>query len=129
MGLGLNDYLGIHANALKLREQRSAIVASNLANLDTPNYKARDIDFKTALKQVSGESMTMKIDNPRHINSQQMLSSNLTYRTSETTSLDGNTVDKDVETTEFAKNAMSYQATLNFLNGNIKTIMTALRGE
>jgi flagellar basal-body rod protein FlgB len=129
MALDLNSYFGLHAKALQLREQRSAVIASNLANVDTPNYKAKDLDFKTILKQANGNSIKMSGDNPNHLNAQDSAFATMKFRVTDQISLDGNTVDKDIETTQFAANSVAYQASLTFLTSKIKTVMTALRGE
>ncbi|WP_028389051.1 flagellar basal body rod protein FlgB [Legionella fairfieldensis] len=130
MALNLDNYLGIHAKALMLRDQRTSQLAHNLANLNTPNYKAQDVDFKDALSSAMGTSShQLKTDVPNHINGQESFTSQLKYRTPSQVTLDGNTVDKDLETTEFAHNALSYQASLAFLNNRIKTMMIALKGE
>lgn len=130
MGISLDNYLGIHAKAMMLRDQRSSQLANNLANVNTPHYKARDINFNETLQQTMADSSTkMVADNPGHISGGNDFSTQLKYRTPTYTSLDGNTVDKDVETVEFARNALSYQASLTFLDGKIKSMLTALKGE
>lgn len=130
MAFDLDSYLGIHAKALVLRDQRSSQLAHNLANVSTPNYKARDIDFNEVLAQsMSSSAQQMIVDNPNHIDGQTNFAGQLKYRTPSHVSLDGNTVDKDLEITEFARNAISYQASLTFLDNKIKSMITALRGE
>ncbi|WED43975.1 flagellar basal body rod protein FlgB [Legionella cardiaca] len=130
MALDLDKYLGIHAKALVLRDQRSSQIAMNLANVNTPNYKAQDLDFKDALSQVmTGSSQEMVVDKPNHIVGQSDFDKQLKYRTPSHVTLDGNTVDKNLEATEFARNALSYQASLTFLDGKIKSMITALKGE
>lgn len=130
MAFDLDNYFGVHAKALLLREQRTSQLANNLANVNTPGYKAKDIDFNAALSQaMSTSSQQMVIDKPNHIHGQSAFDSQLKFRTPNHVSLDGNTVDKELETTEFARNAISYQASLTFLDGKIKSMMTALKGE
>lgn len=130
MTFDLDSYLGIHAKALILRDQRTSQLANNLANLDTPNYKARDIDFNEALGQaMSSSSQRLAADAPNHINGQSSFDGQLKYRMPSHTTLDGNTVDKDLETTAFTKNAVDYQASLTFLDNKIKSMMTALKGD
>jgi flagellar basal-body rod protein FlgB len=110
---------GLHGTALALRSQRLALLASNIANAATPNYKARDIDFDKALANASsGQS---NIDDAAR--------GNLGYRVPLETSLDGNTVELSTEQSLFAENAIKYRTTLSFLEGRIGTIMSALRGE
>ncbi|MCE3044006.1 MULTISPECIES: flagellar basal body rod protein FlgB [Legionella] len=126
----LDTYFGTHSKALLLREQRAAQLATNITNADTPNYKAKDLDFKSALENAMGSSpRQMVTDQPAHINASTDFSAQLKFRQPNQISLDGNTVDKDLETTEFAKNALSYQASLSFLSGKIKSMLMALRGE
>ena len=125
----LDSYLALHANALLLREQRSVQLAKNLTNVDTPNYHAKDIDFTSALNKAMATSHPMVTNDPNHINVSTPFSSELKYRQTNQMSLDGNTVDKDLETIEFTKNTISYQASLTFLEQKIRTMMTAIRGE
>ena len=136
MPITIDSALGIHPQALTLRSQRAEVLAANLANADTPNYKARDIDFKSVLGSVqngassTGAALPLAADNAAHI---QPLASQsqaeLLYRNPSQPSVDGNTVDSQVEYTEFARNALQYQASLTFLGGNIKTLLTAIRGD
>ncbi|KKC25294.1 flagellar basal body rod protein FlgB [Sphingomonas sp. SRS2] len=111
---------GVHGKALAIRSQRLAMLASNIANAATPNYKARDIDFQKALSDATANG-GMSVD--------QAAQSNVGYRIPLETSLDGNTVELSTEQNQFAENAIQYRATLSFLEGRIGTIMTALRGE
>lgn len=130
MALNLDSYLGIHAKALVARDHRASQLANNLANVNTPNYKAVDVDFNELLTAtMAGSSQQLQTSSPNHINTNADFSANLKYRVPAHDSLDGNTVDKDVETAEFAKNALNYQASLNFLGSKIKTMMAALKGE
>lgn len=111
---------GLHGTALALRSQRLALLASNIANAATPNYKARDIDFNKALAAA---------ENGKGANVDQAARGALGYRVPLEASLDGNTVELATEQTQFAENAVKYRTTLSFLEGRINTIMTALRGE
>ena len=111
---------GLHGTALALRSQRLALLASNIANAATPNYKARDIDFNKAL-QAAEKGKSTNVD--------QAARGALGYRVPLEASLDGNTVELATEQTQFAENAVKYRTTLSFLEGRINTIMTALRGE
>ena len=130
MTLNLDSYLGIHAKALVARDQRSSQLANNLANLNTPNYKAKDVDFNEILTaNMAGNTQKPTVTSPNHIDTGTDFSSHLKYRVSNHASMDGNTVDKDRETAEFSRNALNYQASLNFLNSKIKSMMVALRGE
>ena len=130
MALNLDSYFGIHAKALIGRDQRSSQLANNIANANTPNYKAQDVDFNDLLAaQMAGSTQQLETTSPNHINSTGDVNANVKYRVTVQTSLEGNTVDKDLETMEFARNSLNYQASLNFLNNKIKTMMLALKGE
>jgi flagellar basal-body rod protein FlgB len=109
---------GVHGDALALRSQRLALLASNIANASTPGYKARDLDFTKALEMAQGGAST---DNAA--------GATIGYRVPLQTSMDGNTVELTTEQAMFAENAVQYRTTLSFLNGRINTLMTALRGE
>lgn len=127
---------GIHEQALQVRTKRAELLASNLANADTPSFKAKDLDFSAALKDASSgmkgsHSSEMKVTNSRHIGGGEMSSTSqyLMYRQSTQPSLDGNTVETHIEKAKFMENAMQQQATLEFINGKISGIRGALRGE
>ena len=107
---------GVHGKALAIRSQRLAMLASNIANAATPNYKARDIDFQKALADADGG-----------MSANQAAQNNVGYRVPLETSLDGNTVELTTEQTQFAENALQYKSTLSFLEGRINTIKQALR--
>ena len=127
----MDNLFGIHATALKLRANRAELLAANIANADTPNYKARDIDFKHALKMAGSNKSDMRTTNVRHITSAgtSKMGAEIMYRTPDQPSLDGNTVDLQTERSAFLENSMMYQASLRFLNGRISGLMTAIRGE
>lgn len=134
MRFDMNNIFGIHQQSMLLRSKRAEILASNLANADTPNFKARDFNFKQTLKDsMQGQtSSQMKRTNPKHISSNMQTSGinmELLYRAPMQPSVDGNTVDAQTEKAEFTTNAVQYQASLQFLSGKIKSIMTAIRGE
>ena len=117
-----NDSLfGVHGAALEVRAQRMGVLASNIANASTPGFKAKDIDFKSALAQV--EQTGDEGDAPTD------LSASTLYRVPLQPSLDGNTVELNTEQTAFAENAVAYQTTLSFLNGRIAEVTRALKGE
>jgi len=121
--------LGSHAQALSIQSRRSSVLASNIVNADTPNYKARDIDFKQVLKSSQGDMLNMTASKSGHIGSSGsgINGSDLKYRTPLHPSLDGNTVDLDQEKAAFTENAMRYQTTLQFLTGRFTGIKNALR--
>ena len=129
--MSFDDVFGIHARALVLRAERAQILADNLANADTPGYKARDINFKQALSQATGDAGKLAVTGPGQIASgdSSLLGADLMYRNPLQPSVDGNTVNTEVEQSEFAKNAMKYEVSLQFINGRIKSLMTAIKGE
>ncbi|MET1255018.1 flagellar basal body rod protein FlgB [Aliikangiella maris] len=132
MSINFEKAFGIHEAALNIREQRAQVLANNLANADTPNFKARDIDFSSALLQAqsSMQSGLVKTSH-KHMDSQIGREiPGLSYRIPfQPDTGDGNSVDAQIEQTKFAENAMQYQATLRFLDGKIKGLMQALKGE
>ena len=112
------DLFGIHGTALALRSQRLSMLASNIANAATPGYKARDIDFSSALEAASsGEDPESAVQSATR------------YRVPVMPSIDGNTVELSTEQALFAENAVQYRATLSFLEGRINTVRRALKGE
>jgi flagellar basal-body rod protein FlgB len=130
MAINLDSYLGIHAKALIARDHRASQLANNLANANTPNYKAMDVDFNEFLTaSMEGGSQKLEVTSPNHMNTNADFSANLKYRVANHMSLDGNTVDKDMETTEFSRNALNYQASLSFLDNKIKSMIMSLKGE
>lgn len=134
MASPLDKSLGLHVQALQVRAERSGLLASNIANADTPGYKSQDIDFRATLKRVSeggvSSSVGMARTNDQHIESEGGAYSNdVMYRTPLSASLDGNTVDPHVEYAEFSENSVRYQASLQFLGGRFKSLSSAIRGE
>ncbi len=127
----MDNLFGIHETALKLRANRAELLAGNIANADTPNYKARDIDFKQTLQLAAAKSSDLVTTNSRHIDSSGNSKSGaeIMYRIPSQPSLDGNTVDLQTERSAFLENSMMYQASLRFLNGKISGLYTAIRGE
>lgn len=120
----------VHEQALAARAQRNEVLASNIANADTPNYKARDIDFGTALKRAQGGQLPMATTRSGHTQAAgtSTFAADVKYRIPTQPTLDGNTVETDVEQAAFAENAVKYQATLRFLNGTISTLRYAIKG-
>jgi flagellar basal-body rod protein FlgB len=132
MALNLDTYLGVHADALKLQSKRMEVLAENLANADTPNYKARDIDFRAAMANAGGVDAPVKLatTNPGHLSTDPTtdVGAALKYRVPLAPSLDGNTVDAQQEQSAFADNTVRYQATLTFLSARFKGLLTAITG-
>jgi flagellar basal-body rod protein FlgB len=136
MPLSLDSYLGVQQDALKVQSKRMEVLAKNLANVDTPNYKAQDIDFKTALAQAGspGAALPLATTTSNQIGNSATsgdidTSGALKYRVPLAPSLDGNTVDAQLEQAAFADNTVRYQATLTFLTGSLKDLMTAITGQ
>lgn len=126
----MDSILGIHEAALLYRAKRMDVIAANLANADTPNYLARDLDFASALGSVAnGGSPRLASTDPRHIQLDPIKQTDaLKYRVPHQPSLDGNTVEADLELSRYAENAVSYEASLMFVNNRIGTLRTALAG-
>jgi flagellar basal-body rod protein FlgB len=133
MPISFDRAFSIHDDAMILRSRRSSILASNIANADTPNYKARDVEFGamfSQLKSESGDTLRLVGTDSRHIQTNTRSSeAALMYRNPLHPSLDGNTVDSHVEQAKFSENAIKYQTSFTFLNSKIQGIMHALRGE
>lgn len=139
MASPLDSYLGIHPQALKLGAQRTQLLATNLANADTPNYKAKDIDFKSALAGQGAANGTLAMTGSaqgmtqaKHIpltGTGTAADPQEKYRTPLASSLDGNTVDAQLEQANFAENNVRYQATLTMLNGKFRSLITAITGQ
>jgi len=133
MSISFESALGIHESALRLRGQRAGVLANNLANIDTPNFKARDLDFKQILNQKVTESnaFNMQSTNDRHIavGSAFGEDSDMLYRTPQQPSIDGNTVEDQIEHAEYMKNALAFQASFQFLNSKFQGLKSAIRGD
>ena len=134
----LDDYLRFNELALSLRSQRQELLASNIANADTPNYKARDIDFSNALQgamarasQPNGQLATTA---PKHIANGPLDGKTLAdgtpvlYRTVTQGAVDGNTVDMETERTQFADNGLRYEAGITMINQQIRNMLSAVQG-
>ncbi len=126
----LNQALGVHEQALQVKSRRLEVLSQNIANADTPNYKARDIDFKAVMSAAQQQDSAMTATRAGHFGAGEALSPDgMRYRTPFNTSFDGNTVEMSVEQAQYGKAAADYQATLNFLENRISGIRKALRGE
>jgi flagellar basal-body rod protein FlgB len=130
----LENALGMHEIALKLRAQRMEVLASNLANADTPNYKAKDIDFQSVLSEYQHGSAPsaggLHTTHARHLGGGEgAMAAQTQYRNPLQPSIDGNTVDPQVEKSKFMENALQYQATLSFIDGKISSLRKAIRGD
>jgi flagellar basal-body rod protein FlgB len=127
-----DNIFGIHEQALLLHGQRIGILAANLANADTPNYKARDIDFAAVLGSTDAQMpLTVSVTHAAHIAplDAELPSGELKYRNPYQASLDGNTVEMPVEQAAFSENNVRYQASLQFINSQIADLRYAIAGQ
>jgi flagellar basal-body rod protein FlgB len=134
----LNDALDFQGQALQLRSERQRLIASNIANADTPGYVARDMDFAKTLQAATGAlpaAAAIATSHAGHIGGGAAgfgggtVASALLYATPAQTNLDRNTVDMDRERASFADNAIKYEATLRFINSNVRTSLSAITGQ
>ena len=134
----LNDALDFQGQALQLRSERQRLIASNIANADTPGYVARDMDFAKTLRAATGTqpaTVALAATTPGHVGAGMpafgggRVGAELLYATPAQTNLDRNTVDMDRERASFADNAIKYEATLRFINSNVRTTMSAITGQ
>jgi len=130
MAINLDNIFGLHTDALVLRGKRAELIASNIANADTPGYKAKGMDFNKLLVQATQkQSMGMSTTNDKHLNMRMELNNNSEFRTpNQPDTGDGNTVDVQVERNLYLENSLEYQASLQFINGRIKGLRKAITG-
>lgn len=135
MAIGFDKALGVHPQALLLRGTRAELLADNLVNSDTPGFKARDIDFKQVLnrakeQQQTGKELPLSQTHQRHLTGlQNTADADLLYRIPIQPAVDGNTVDTQQEHAIYARNAMDYQSSFQFLNGKFKGLTKAIKGQ
>ncbi|HNP34449.1 MAG TPA: flagellar basal body rod protein FlgB [Woeseiaceae bacterium] len=127
------DALTQREHMLQFRAQRNEVLASNIANADTPGYKARDITFSSALRAFGGDDLKLAGSSDMHLDTQSgpnpmSTRDALKYRIPMQPALDGNTVETDVEQAAFAENALMYRASLAFIDSQIRTIKFAIKG-
>ena len=133
----LDNELRFQQDAMSLRAERQQVLANNIANADTPQFRARDFDFSAELAsslqksniQSRGMSLATTSDRHLHADSSRFASSDLLYRVPDQPSLDGNTVDMDRERAQFTDNAVRYQASLTFLSSRLQSLKTAMQSE
>ena len=133
----LDNELRFQQDAMSLRAERQQVLANNIANADTPNFRARDFDFSTELasslqkEHTQGRGMSLATTSDRHLqaSSTRLSSRDLLYRVPDQPSLDGNTVDMDRERAQFTDNAVRYQASLTFLTSRLQSLKTAMQSE
>ena len=124
----ISNYLGIHAAALPLREQRMQLIASNLSNADTPNFKAKDLNFQAALEQAAAKASPLQTTHEQHLTLLDA-SARVFERAGVQPSLDGNTVDADTERAAYGRAALEYRASLSFIESKVRTMLTAITGQ
>ncbi len=136
MSISFDNALGLHEEALRFRSQRAEVLANNIANAETPNYKARDLDFNAVLAAQQGadaESTALAVSrtDQQHIAIDGLIDqvAGLRYRNALQPAVDGNTVDSEVEKAAYTQNAIDFQASFTFLNSKFKGLMTAIKGE
>ncbi|ACR14282.1 flagellar basal body rod protein FlgB [Teredinibacter turnerae] len=134
MAITFEKALGIHESAMRLRGERAGMLASNLANTDTPGYKARDFNFQEALdRQMTGRNGDFSLQTTQHAHIRGGVkglgSVDALYRVPNQPSIDGNTVEEQVEHAEFMKNNLEFQASFTFLNSKFKGLSKAIKGE
>ena len=134
MSLSFDRALGLHEQALNFRADRAAVLANNIANADTPNYQARDLDFASVLEaqQTGGDRPFQAArTHARHLDVEGFIdqAAGLRYRLPNQPSVDGNIVEVQAEQARYTQNAIDFQASFTFLNSKFKGLMTALRGD
>lgn len=131
MAISFAAALGIHDKALALHSQRAEVLANNMVNADTPGFKARDMDFRALLDSRIEHDVTLTRTNSRHLSTAGagVPEAQLGYRIPLQPSLDGNTVDLQIEQAEYAKNALRFQSSFTFLNGKFRGLSKAIKGE
>ena len=123
----LDNIFGVHENAVHLRQRRISLLGENIANADTPNYKAKDLDFKALMN--NERSMSTRRTHDMHIDHTGGSKNGLIYRIPNNPAADGNTVELNFQQAEFGKESARYTATLQFLENRIGGVRRALRGE
>lgn len=133
MSLNLDTYFGVHEQAMKIRASRAEVLANNLANADTPGFKARDIDFQASLSAAMNQQERIRLarTDVRHLDANLTdLTGELGYRMVEQPDTgDANSVDTQIEQSKFAQNALEYQMSVSFLTSRIQGMLTAIKGE
>lgn len=131
MALSFDKAFGVHQYTLGVRARRAEVLAGNIANADTPGYKAKDVDFSQALKDAqSGQGFGLSATNERHFALNLGNSGDVKYRNPlQPDTGDGNTVDLQQERKDFMQNSLEYQTSLEFMNSKISGLLKALKGE
>lgn len=128
----IDNSIGTHARALVLWTERAEVLAGNIANADTPRFKAQDIDFKQVMAREPGATTSagLRTTHSRHIgNNAAAVSVDHYFRESPRSTPDGNTVQTEVEQAAYTENAVKFQASAQFFDGSLRTLRKALRGD
>lgn len=130
MAIEFSKGFELHAKGMFLRSQQAEVIAGNIANADTPGYKAKGMDFQKAMQQASQQQQTgMSRTNPKHFDVRAELNSNVGFRLPDQADTgDGNTVDAQVERNLYLENSLKYQASVQFVNGSIKALKNVITG-
>ena len=130
MAIGFDKGFELHAQGMQIRSQRAEVIASNIANADTPGYKAKGMDFQKAMQQASQQQqMGMSRTNAKHLDVRTELNNHVDFRIPDQPDTgDGNTVDVQVERNLYLENSLEYQAGVQFLNGKIKALKNVISG-
>ena len=130
MAIGFDKGFELHSQGMFIRAERAEVIASNIANADTPGYKAKGLDFQQALTQASQkQQMSMSSTNAKHFDVRTELNNNIDFRIPDQPDTgDGNTVDVQVERNLYLKNSIEYQASVQFLNGKVKSLKKVISG-
>ncbi|MFT5879792.1 MAG: flagellar basal-body rod protein FlgB [Moritella sp.] len=131
MAINFDKALGVHQYSVGVRERRAEVLASNIANADTPGFKAKDLSFKDALASATqGRGFNLSKTSEHHISGFKDVGTDLQFRIpNQPDTGDGNTVDVQTERASFMQNSMEYQASLSFLSSKIQTMRKAIKGE
>ncbi len=130
MAISFEKAFGIHPQSLQVRAKNAEVIAANIANADTPGYKAQGMDFKSALAQAASKQQAgMTRTNEKHFDVRTEINNEVSYRVpNQPDTGDGNTVDVQVERNLYLENSMHYQASIQFLNSKIKGLKQAISG-
>ena len=130
MPVNFDRAFGIHDNALLLFERRTQLLAENISNADTPDYRARDIDFNKVLQGAQSEQLSLQTTREGHIAMPvDAMAEHIKYRIPQQGSADNNSVDVQQEKAAFAENTVRYQTTLDILSRRISGLKNAFKGE
>ena len=130
MAISFDKAFGLHPQSLQIRAKNAEVIAANIANADTPGYKAKGMDFKTALAQAASKQQSgITKTHEKHFDVRTEMDKSIQFRTvNQADTGDGNTVDAQVERNLYLENSMQYQASIQFLNGKIKGLKKAITG-